>query len=298
MSIPEAQLETWCNQGATVTSAGAYASIKAALAAPSSKVRTLNTDVYLQGSYGNSTNIFADSDVDVVVQYDSVWYRDISKLPANQQQAYNASYSNSDYVWKQFRTDVVQRLQGYYGAASVKPSNKAIRVNVPNGRTVDVVPTFQFRDYSAFLSHAIASYVEGVRFEDNSGRVVVNYPKLHMQNGEAKNGATRTAYRYKQTVRMFKNARNCAVDRKLISASCAPSYFVECLLFNVPDAYFVQNRQKAFSDILKFAAHTLDTNAARCQNGHLFLFGNSPEQWTVARAAELLAGLDRLWNNW
>ena len=91
MSIPESQLETWCSQGAIVTSAAAYDPIKAALAAPRSKVRDLNPEIHLLGSPGDSTNIHADSDVDVVVQYHSAWYPDLSKLPAYQQEAYHAA---------------------------------------------------------------------------------------------------------------------------------------------------------------------------------------------------------------
>src|SRR5216683_814766 len=90
MSIPESQLETWCNQGATVTSAAAYASIKAALADPKSKVRDLKPEIYLQGSYGNTTNIYADSDVDIVVQYNSVYSWDVSALPQYQQVLFSA----------------------------------------------------------------------------------------------------------------------------------------------------------------------------------------------------------------
>jgi tRNA nucleotidyltransferase (CCA-adding enzyme) len=36
--------------------------------------------VFLQGSYGNDTNIYADSDVDVVIATDAVFYSDLDRL--------------------------------------------------------------------------------------------------------------------------------------------------------------------------------------------------------------------------
>jgi len=281
-----------------VTSAAAYTSIKAALAHERSRVRAMNPEIYLQGSYGNSTNIYADSDVDVVVQYNSAWYPDVSKLPAAQQQVYQSAYSNSAYVWKQFQADVIESLRAYYGVAAVVPGNKAIKVRVPNGRTVDVVPAFQFRQYSLFQSPAVELHIEGVRFEDKSGRVVVNYPKLHIENGEAKNGQARTSGRYKQTVRMFKNARNCAIERRILAADAAPSYFIECVLYNVPDTYFSGARQVTFSGIVDYLNSTLQVDGAVCQNGQIKLFGNAAEQWDVAKGAALVSALISLWNNW
>lgn len=114
MSIPESQLETWCNQGATVTSAAAYTSIKTALGDPKSKVRDLNPEIYLQGSYGNSTNIFADSDVDIVVQYNSVYDWDVSSLPLPQQMLF-AAVPKVNHSWKDFHAQVVESLRSYYG---------------------------------------------------------------------------------------------------------------------------------------------------------------------------------------
>jgi len=60
MAIPEAQLETWSHQGATVTSESTNGSIKTALESSNSKIKNKNTDIYLQGSYKNSTNIRFD----------------------------------------------------------------------------------------------------------------------------------------------------------------------------------------------------------------------------------------------
>jgi hypothetical protein len=67
MPIPEAQLETWSHQGAAIGSKTTYASVKSALEYESANYTDRNFSVFLQGSYGNDSNIFAESDVDVVI---------------------------------------------------------------------------------------------------------------------------------------------------------------------------------------------------------------------------------------
>ena len=59
---------------------------------------------------------------------------------------------------------------------------------------------------------------EGLPVVDCGGqRGFVNYPKLHIKNGEAKNSPLQTKRtEYKPTVRMFKNARNYASERGLL----------------------------------------------------------------------------------
>jgi hypothetical protein len=81
MAIPESQLETWSHQGAIATSRNTYASIKGALEAWNTTYADKDFEIFLQGSYGNDTNIYADSDVDIVIMLKSVFRSDRSLLP-------------------------------------------------------------------------------------------------------------------------------------------------------------------------------------------------------------------------
>lgn len=67
MPISESQLFAWTTPGALSGSATTHTSIKAALDAHSWPDR-MSFETYLQGSYGNHTNIRGNSDVDLVVQ--------------------------------------------------------------------------------------------------------------------------------------------------------------------------------------------------------------------------------------
>ena len=80
MPIPESQLETWSHQGAVTTAKQTHESIRKALD-PYIWPTGVKYEVYLQGSYKNTTNIRGDSDVDVVAQLNSTFQRDLSELP-------------------------------------------------------------------------------------------------------------------------------------------------------------------------------------------------------------------------
>ena len=77
MAIPENQLETWSHQGSVTQSSSTYQTIKGVLEASTAPYSSHLHRSFLQGSYGNSTNIWADSDVDIVMQIDSVFYQSL-----------------------------------------------------------------------------------------------------------------------------------------------------------------------------------------------------------------------------
>jgi hypothetical protein len=52
-------------------------------------------EVFLQGSYGNDTNVWVDSDVDIVLKHTGAYYRDLSQLPQDQQTRYENEHSGN-----------------------------------------------------------------------------------------------------------------------------------------------------------------------------------------------------------
>ena len=74
MAIPESQLETWSHQGSVTQSSNTYNTIKSVLEASTTPYADKNFEVFLQGSYGNDTNIYAESDVDIVIRLDDCFH--------------------------------------------------------------------------------------------------------------------------------------------------------------------------------------------------------------------------------
>jgi hypothetical protein len=288
MPIPESQLETWSHQGPVTTAKQTHESIRAALKAynwPSG----VWYEVYLQGSYRNHTNIRGDSDVDVVVQLNSTVFEN---LPVNLKRQFG--FRDASYGWEEFRSDVLTALRNYYGPGRVREGRKSLKVQTPY-LLADVVVSLQYRKYPD-RPRSEADFIEGMTFwVPSESRWVINYPKLHYENGAKKNQDTNGWY--KPTVRMFKNARTYLVDRGVIPADLAPSYFLECLLYNVPDDKFGTNFQSTFLQVITWLPKA-DFSRFVCQNEQLPLFGSSPEQWSKDRAYRFLEAMVELWANW
>ena len=84
MGIPSSQIEIWSHQGAVRTSSETYHAIRDALYDANAAYSDMDFEVYLQGSYCNDTNIYAESDVDVVIQLNSTFHSNKKLLPQEQ----------------------------------------------------------------------------------------------------------------------------------------------------------------------------------------------------------------------
>src|SRR3989344_3793856 len=119
MAIPNSQLETWSKQGSITQSASTYTSVKSALESTNSLYKDKDFEVFLQGSYGNDTNIYAESDVDVVIRLDSVYYYDITALTAGEQARFNAALIPGTYSYATYKADVIAALLKSFGTVDV-----------------------------------------------------------------------------------------------------------------------------------------------------------------------------------
>jgi len=262
----------------------------------------MDYDIYLQGSYKNDTNIRGDSDVDLVVELKSSFIYDISTLSPVDQVLFNQDIRPAIYDWFQFRAHVLRALQSYYGSASVREGNKSLKIDAGSGRlSSDIIVCQQYRKYSRYRNIYDLSFIEGIIFFVSSeNRWAVNYPKLHYENGVRKNSQSFTNGWFKHVVRIFKNARTYLEENSAIPDDLAPSYFLECLIYNAPNDKFGHNYQCSFHSLLSWlnGLGDNDMNQLLCQNGLIGLFGNSPEQWSTMKAQRLISSLTGLWNNW
>ncbi len=302
MSIPFSQLETWANQGATVTAKSTHESIRNALSYRDSpvagKISNGSVKVYLQGSYKNDTNIRGDSDVDLVVELTNTFGHNANELTADEQRLHSEHYSDAIYQWAQFRGDVIKALKTYYGSQLVdETGNKSIKLLPANGRLkADVVPVIQYRKYNYFYGPESHSCECGVKFyHKTTGAGIINYPEHHYQNGIKKH--QNTGNQFKHVVRILKNARSYAIDKGLLGADKAPSYFLQCLIYNVPDNYFGDNYSDSTLNVLKYL-YTTPLDKYRCQNEQTLLFGSGSDQWNIADAQEAIIALVHVWDKW
>lgn len=280
MAISEQQLEIWSHQGSKVQSANTYQTIRAVLDDPSSPYYNLAYSIFLQGSYGNDTNVYADSDVDIVICLTSVYYDDLLYLEEVERESYRGNWSEGGTSFSAFKTDVLAWLKKKFGNG-VKAGNKAIFIP-GNGvrRDADVLVCVEHRTYTSYKSISNNQFWEGVCFWTSDGAKVVNYPRQHRDNCEQLNGAT--SGRFKPSVRVMKNMRNAMIDHGYIKGGMAPSYFLEGMLSNVPTQNFVTSRQQTFENYMRWL-ETCATGDLTCANGiHYLLRDGHSVCWNVS----------------
>lgn len=294
MAISETQLETWSHQGSTTQSAATYGTMRATLLDPAAPYAGRNFSVFLQGSYGNDTNIFADSDVDVVIRLSSVYYADTANLSAEDLARYQADFSPAQYSWTEFRQEVIANLRTHYGG-DVDSGDKAVFVAGRSGRRdIDVLPCAEFRRYARYGAAGAASFDEGLCFWLPDGTRIVNFPKQHSSNCTAKH--QRTSSRFKPAVRMLKNMRNSMVEEGRIERGLAPSYFLEGMLHNVPDHSFDSRGQRTMESAFAWLAGC-DRGTLTCANGLYYLLHPSdPVTWRLERFEAFLAAAVEKWD--
>ena len=294
MAISESQLDTWSHQGSIQQSSTTYQAVRTALLDTRAVYKDKSFEIFLQGSYGNATNIYAESDVDTVIRLDSIYGYDVSALPPEQRSAFDQAFSKATYAFSEFRTGVVTRLSNAFGQDNVVPGNKAIKIK-PNGsrRSADVVVCYQHRRYTRFISSTDNDYVAGVTFPTTSSGVVINYPAQHSDNCTAKHQASNKWF--KPMVRIMKNMRSKLVDDGRISQGTAPSYYIEGMLWNVPLDKFGNSYANTFCNCLNWLLDT-DRTKLTCANRQYWLLGESNVQWPSANCNTFLNALVTLWN--
>ena len=297
MAIPEAQLETWSHRGAIKQSRDTYATIKGALEDPNAAYHSRSYTTFLQGSYGNDTNIFADSDVDVVMHLDSVFYTDLDALSEADKAAHNAARADADCDFKTWKADVVTQLAKKF-PSKVYPGNKAIFVKGEgNRRDADVLACVQLRKYLHFRTWSDSSYVSGTCFWNSAGQRIENYPQQHSWNCTQKHQATSSWF--KPTVRILKNMRNCMIDNGYLAEAVAPSYFLEGMLYNVPVNKFGTTYEDTVVNALNWLISEADRSKLLCANEQFYLLNDaSPVTWRAEKMETFLDAAVKFWKEW
>lgn len=297
MPIPESQLETWSHQGSVTQSSNTYNTIKNVLEASTTPYAGKNFKVFLQGSYGNDTNIYAESDVDIVIRLDDCFQSDLTRLTDEEKAAYKSAFSDATYTHVDFKQDVLSTLTKQYGSA-VTAGDKAIAIDASGSRRkADVIVAIQFRRYFKFRSSSNSEYVEGICFWNGKGERIVNYPQQHSANLTSKHQAS--SKWLKPMVRVLKNMRSRMVDDGLIKTGVAPSYYIEGLLYNVPNNKLTSSYGDCVVNTLNWYRQEAKKVDLVCANEQYYLLRDGLHTcWPQADCDAFVEAAVELWNDW
>jgi hypothetical protein len=296
MAIPESQLDTWAHQGSVTQSSATYQTIRKALLASDTSYADKSYEVFLQGSYGNATNIYSESDVDVVIRLDSIFRSNIDDLSPAEQQVYHSIFPKAAYSLATFKAGVLAALVNRFGSAAVEPGNKAIAIQGDGARrSADVIVCHQYRYYKTFDPNRLDDYTPGIIFPSGQGDII-NYPRQHSENMTSQHQST--GGMLKPMVRILKNMRSRMVDNGDLIDGVAPSYYLEGLFFNVPPAQYISS---SFGDTFCNGINWIlkaDRAKLVCANWQYSLLGNLNVQWRAANLDAFLAAACKLWKDW
>lgn len=296
MPIPESQLNTWSHQGSVTQSSQTYETIRKVLNDSASPYYSKDFSIFLQGSYGNDTNVFRDSDVDIVIRLNQTYYADTHDLTEGARSNYDKAFSPATYAYDDLKADVIAWLTKTYGA-DVAPGKKAIHIK-GNGtrRDTDVLVCAQYRRYRASSNGSDNQYDEGICFWSSDGTQIINFPKQHAENCTSKHQGTNQWF--KPVVRIYKNMRNHMIDDGYIADGVAPSYFMEGMLWNVPAAHFGKSYENSFVNTYNWVLKADKTKLACANNLFWLVRDNSHNCWPTANFDTYLAAANKYWNDW
>ena len=299
MTIPESQLETWAKRSQTDTAIDAHTRIRKQLHKDGTPLANIKFHDFLQGSYANYTNIVGDHDVDIVVRLNNTFTYNVDYLPEPTKTACLQSINPATFTLEDFRPLVLDRLRNAFGADNVVEGNKAVKIPGKAGEYMDADVVICQR-YRLYYANSVGGwgYHEGIALRDRrDNRLIANFPDEHLENGQKKNQATDEAF--KPIVRIYKNIRNYLVDHGKLDHDIAPSYFIQGLLYNVPNDQFTDDLTMDMLNSLVWLADNTDQyQRFVCQNGIQLLFGQTDEQWKPQNATKYLHETMQLWQDW
>jgi len=290
MAIAEKQLETWATQGPTKQFTDTYQSIRDNLLDSAAPYPVKEVEVFLQGSYGNDTNVYGDSDVDIVLKHSAAFYHDTSSLAPEELARFKSNYPNdADYGYPQFRVHAEDWITRLYNG--VQTGKKAVFVPGNNSRRdADILVCQNFRRYNSTYD----SYHLGVAFFSGDKRIE-NFPKQHSANITAKHQATNN--NFKPMVRVFKNMRNAMIEKKLLADGVAPSYFIEGMLSNVPNDKFTGDYGDMWVACFNWIVAADESNLATGSDLHWLVRDNTNVCWPSANFHIFTAALKKYWES-
>jgi hypothetical protein len=295
MAISESQLETWSKLGSVTQSADTYGTVRRALEDADAPFANRSFETFLQGSYGNDTNVWKESDVDVVINLTDIYYYDLESLTPEDRERFKKDTSSAGYTVKDFNASVSGWLEDRFGDDVNLTGDKAIAIAANgNRRDADVIVSANYRKYISY-SPGNNQFHPGICFFTKDGTQIVNYPKMHSANMTTKHQATDGWL--KPMVRIFKNLRNRLVDSDDIENGLAPSYYLEGLLYNVPNDKFGGSYVNTFVNVFNYLDDT-DRSKFLCANERYYLFHpTSQVTWRAEKCVEFLNAMRQAWNN-
>lgn len=250
-------------------------------------------DIYLHGSYANKTNTYFASNMEIMVELKRTLRYNPADFPHAKYALYNNYFVETvfDFNPVDFKNLLFEELHKLTDG-KVEMQSKWIKI-VPHGdikHKIEITPSFLFNFVEAGGTAKEKIFGGVLLFDDRVGAHIVSFPKLHASNGRGKNIAT--GGMFLKMVRLFKTINKIGIRESEFGKT--RGYFVECLLFNVPNnVYIASTTEEAFYKVLNYLGH-VDLVGFASQNLVWQLFGETAEFWNVDSARKFITNVKKL----
>ena len=242
--------------------------------------------IYLQGCYACKTNTRFQSKLEIIVELAKTREFDYETMKYGDMKFRDNFFIDFEHYFdvKRFRDVLTDEL------------SKILQIKVKQGTTtiivpafgnlqhsIDIFPCFKYKFFRPEGGSVRAKLVYDQKLEEH----FLMFTNLHAVNGNLKD--TMTQGNFKRMVRLLKNLVAISARENSI-IHFVRGYYIECLLYNVPNEMYLSKDGKLLSVFLKVINWLNFANLDEfiCQNQIWSLWGNADGFWYQSAARQLI----------
>ena len=233
--------------------------------------------IYLQGSYACKTNTKFQSKIEVIVELKKTREFDYETMTRKDMKFRDNFYIDFEHYFnvKRFKQVLVTELKKILDVKLIMGSTTILIPTFESlQHAVEVFPCFKYKFFTRDGGSVRSKLVHDEKLDEH----FLMFTNLHTVNGNLKDSITRG--NFKRMVRLMKNivAISSREDKNI---HYVRGYYVECLLYNVPNEMFFSNDGKLSSVFLKIInwLNFANLDDFICQNQIWSLWGNADGFW-------------------
>ena len=260
-----------------------------------------DVQIYIQGSYQNGTMVDELAKLEIVVEFGQNSFATLEKLPKLKISRIWSDEEDGILVKKRvvsFKPNVhlgiikkilLESLMAQTGNDGIYNNSKSIYIPAYKSNKIpcEILPCYTLNNTPGNESVII--------YDAYINKYVAAFPKLHCKNLATKNEETEG--NFIQVVRIFRNIRDILIKNEVIKDSFAPSYFLECLLYNIPNELYKGGLSSMILKILNYLINC-NLNDFICAHEQFKMFGNNSDAWTTYKARSFINLLSNVWEQY
>ena len=245
-----------------------------------------DVSIYLQGCYACKTNTKFQSKLEIIVEINKTREYDYNTMVREDMKMFENFFINFEHYFdvrrfKQVLADEIKKVLGVH--VTMGTTTILIPAFGKLQHAVDIFPCFKYKYFRPEGGSIRAKLVYDQKLEEH----FLMFTNLHTVNGDLKD--TMTKGNFKRMVRLMKNLVAISV-REDKNINFVRGYFIECLLYNVPNEMYFSKDGKLLSVFLKVInwLNFANLNDFVCQNQIWSFWGNADGFWCQHEARQFI----------